>query len=77
MAKEKVISWDLHLSDVGLDAGRGSTEYYQYWFSGIRLNTKKNVLEALNLGMKVMRKDKLTGKVEQFSHTTKSWENKD
>ena len=54
--------------------GRGGLKHYSYWASGIRINTKKAISEALNLKLKVIRKDKIMFQIEEYNYKTKKFE---
>ena len=65
-----------------ISVGRGKTTMntlsmkdFTYWTGGIILRRKTDVLEALRIGMKVMRTEKKTKEVRCYSYETKQWRN--
>lgn len=57
-----------------LARGKGGLKYYSYWVSNIRLTTKKAIREAIELKLKVMRKDMIMGYIEKYDYKTESFE---
>ena len=57
-----------------LARGNGSLKYYRYWCGGIGINTKEGVREAIKLRLRVLRRDKITKKVEIYNYKTKDFE---
>ena len=51
-----------------ISKGQGGLKYYSYWSSGIKLTTKGAIVEAINLGLRLLRKDKITNKVQLFNY---------
>ena len=54
--------------------GSGSLKYYKYWTGGIILKTKKSILKAIDLKLRLLRHDKIANKVELFDYKSKSFE---
>ncbi len=57
-----------------LQKGSGGLKHYKYWTNKITLRTKKDILEALRLNLKVFRKDKIMGTVAKFNYKTNDFE---
>jgi len=53
-----------------ISKGNGGIRYYSYWTGGIILTTKKAIVEAINLGLRLLRKDKITNDVQLFNYKT-------
>ena len=54
--------------------GAGTTKSYEYFYANIRLRTKEDVAQGLRLKLKVCRKDKFMGTIEQYDHKTQRFE---
>ena len=64
---------DLYVT--GLRPGSGSLKYYDYYVNNIKIVTKKDVYKAIKLGISnVLRKDKITGKMEKFDYKKLNFE---
>ena len=58
-----------------LMSGSGTLKYYDYYANGIKLKTKSGVYEAIKLKIaKIIRKDKINGKLSPFNHKTLRFE---
>lgn len=51
-----------------LSKGSGSLKHYKYWTGGIKLTTKRAIMEAIGLKLRLLRKDKITSKIELFDY---------
>ena len=57
--------------DYDLAAGTNGLKWYKFWTPGLKaFTTKQRIVDALNLGLTVFRKDKIMGDVT-------SWDGKD
>ncbi len=55
-----------------LRTGAGSLKYYNYYVTGLKINSKKGVLEAIQLKIKkIGRVDKITKKFEYYNYKEK------
>ena len=64
---------DLYVND--LMSGSGTMKYYNYYVNGIKIKTKKMVYEAIKLKIsKIIRKDKIDGKLQLFNYKTMRFE---
>lgn len=62
-----------YISDIA--PGSGGLKYYSYSANGIRLNSKALIREAISLKVRnIVRKDKITNKLEKFNHETRRFE---
>ena len=58
---------DLFVTD--LMPGRGTMKYYSYYVSGIRVNTKSAVYEAIKLKISnIIRKDNIDDSIMKFDY---------
>jgi hypothetical protein len=57
-----------------IDKGKGSLKNYSYWCYNINLKDKNNIANAIILQMKVMRKDKILDRIEEFNYKTNMFE---
>ena len=58
---------DLFIYD--LESGKGSPKYYNYFISGIKVRSKRDVYKAIKLKiLNIIRKDKITGSVHKFNY---------
>lgn len=64
------------MNDIPLDlqTGSGSPRHYKYWTGGVKLLTKRAIIKALRLNLRVLRKDKIMKTVEKFNYDTQRFE---
>ncbi len=73
MAKLKMDN-DLFVND--LMSGSGTTKYYDYFVSGIKVRNKSDVYGAIKLKIaNIIRKDKIDGKIAKFHYKSLRFEN--
>ena len=48
--------------------GSGSLKYYKYHTSGIKLRTKRAIVEAMNLDLEIFCVEKANGNTEKFNY---------
>ncbi len=73
MGLKKMKSNKGYISD--LEKGMGSLKNYKYYFIGGRpLQSKAVVIEAINLGVRLFRKDKIMNTIEEFNYENLKFE---
>ena len=64
---------DLFVND--LMNGSGTFKYYDYYVNGIKVRNKSDVYQAIKLNIsKIIRKDKIDGKLSPFNYKTLRFE---
>ena len=64
---------DLFVND--LMGGSGTTKYYDYYVNGIKVRNKSDVYKAIKLKIsKIIRKDKIDGRLSPFNYKTLRFE---
>ncbi len=61
-----------------LQKGNGGLRHYKYWSNSnwtgrTMLKSKKAILEAINLKLIILRRDKITNKLEVFNYKTSNF----
>jgi len=57
-----------------IQKGSGGLRHYKYWTGGVKLLTKRAIVKAMSLNLKILRKDKIMDAIEKFNYHTKQFE---
>lgn len=60
-----------------IQKGSGSPTHYKYWTGGVKLLTKRAILKAITLKLRILRKDKITNLVEVFNYKSQEFDGVD